>query len=190
MKPFRHPAPSRAARPRQSFRRAFCFVVLAAGCLVSRGLRAEAAPVSIAGVYECEGTVVQTASGYAGPVSLRALLALDFDLPQGSLRHPDITAVEIEQEERHLRIRTRNAGGIVEWSADWSRNGGFEATKDGVKFLLRAKAAGTDGLFMFTLSPVKDGAAMLAKVEQIQTAKLGPAAKEIGSFLFLRAPPR
>lgn len=144
-----------------------------------------AAPVAVAGSYEAEGTVVQNGSGYTGPVSLRALLALDFDLAQGSLRHPDITAVEIEQEEWNLWIRTRHANGAVEWSAGWARNGGFEATKDGVKLLLRAKPGAAD-FFMFTLSPVNDGAALAVKVEKIEATKFGPTGKEIGTFLFLR----
>lgn len=160
-------------------------LVLLAGVAVT-ALRA--APVVVAGTYECEGTVVHAEPAYAGPVSLRALLALDFDLAQGSLRHPDITAVEIEQEEWNLWIRTRNAAGAVEWSAGWQRNGGFEATKDGVKLLLRAKP-GADDFFMFTLSPVNDGAALAVKVEKIEATKFGPTGREIGTFLFLRRQP-
>lgn len=148
-------------------------------------LTLNAAPVSIAGAYESEGTVVQTASPYAGPVSLRALLALDFDLAQGSLRHPDVTAVEIEQEEWNLWIRTRDAKNAVEWSAGWQRNGGFEATDTGVKLLLRPKPGASD-LFMFTLSPINDGAALTVRVEKIEATKFGPVGKEIGTFLFLR----
>lgn len=144
-----------------------------------------AAPAPAAEVYECTGTVVHAESGYDGPVSLRALLALDFDLAQGAARHPDITAVEIEQEKWNLWVRTKTARGGVEWSAGWSRNGGFEPTADGVKLLLRPRP-GADDLFMFTLSRVNQGGALAVKVERVEATKFGPAGKEIGTFLFLR----
>lgn len=178
-----HPLPFPGLAALAPFR-SVCLAFLA--CLFVGSL--QAAPVSVAGTYEAEGTAVQAAGGYTGPVSLRALLALDFDLAQGSLRHPDITAVEVEQEEWNLWIRTRNSAGAVEWSAGWQRNGGFEATKDGVKLLLRAKP-GADDFFMFTLSPVNEGAALAIKVEQIEATKFGPTGKEVGTFLFLRRQP-
>ena len=160
--------------------RALAFFALAA--LALPALRA--GPGSAAGVYECTGTVIHTDSGYDGPVSLRALLALDFDLAQGAVRHPDIAAVEIEQEKWNLWIRTKTARGTVEWSAGWSRNGGFEPTADGVKLLLRSRP-GAGNLFMFTLSSVKEGTALAVKVERIEATNFGPAGKEIGTFLFM-----
>lgn len=143
---------------------------------------------SVAGVYESEGSVVQAESGYNGPVSLRALLALDFDLAQGTLRHTDIPWIQIRQEVESLVIRTRRTGGELEWSAEWKRNGGFEATNDGVKLLLRAKN-NRDDLFMFTLTPVHERAALAVKIQKIEASKFGPVGREIGTFLFLRKNP-
>jgi hypothetical protein len=143
---------------------------------------------SIAGVYESEGSVVAADSSYRGPVSLRALLALDFDLPQGTLRHTEIPTIQIRQEVESLVIRTRRANGELEWSAEWRRNGGFEATDDGVKLLLRSKQ-NRDDLFMFTLSPVHERTALAVKIQKIEASKFGPVGREVGTFLFLRKNP-
>jgi hypothetical protein len=139
----------------------------------------------IAGNYESEGTVVQTDSGYKGPVSLRALLALDFDLAQGTFRHPAIPRIDIRQDSETLAIKSRRTDGSLEWSAEWKRNGGFEATSDGAKLLLRSKT-NRDDLFMFTLSTVNAGGAIAVKIEKIEASKFGPVGREVGTFLFLR----
>jgi hypothetical protein len=158
---------------------ALAFVVLALAAA-----RADSV-ASVAGSYESEGTVVQADSGYNGPVSLRALLALDFDLAQGSLRHPSIAKVDVRQDLSTLAIRTRKAGGELEWSAEWKRNGGFEATKDGVKLLFRGKQ-NRDDVYMFTLTTVNDGGALTVKIEKIEASKFGPVGRNVGTFLFLR----
>jgi hypothetical protein len=141
---------------------------------------------SVVGIYESEGSVVHAESGHEGPVSLRALLALDFDLAQGAARHPEITRVDIQHDVSTLTIRTLKAKGEVEWSAEWKRNGGFEATKDGVKLLVRGKR-NRDDLFMFTLSLINQDAALLVKIERIEPGRVGPIGKPVGTFLFLRA---
>lgn len=143
---------------------------------------------SITGLYESEGSVVHTDSGYDGPVSLRALLALDFNLAQGTLQHTGIPWIQIRQEVDSLVIRTRRTGGELEWSAEWKRNGGFEATDDGVKLLLRAKQ-NRDNLYMFTLTPIKERTALAVKIQKIEASKFGPVGREVGTFLFLRKTP-
>lgn len=142
----------------------------------------------VGGVYESAGTVVEATPAYAGPVSLRALLALELDLALGAQQTANITAVEIEQEDKKLVIRTKDDTGRVEWSGEWRRNGAYEPTKDGVKLLLRAKRFGED-FFMFTLSPVNEGGALVVKVERIRTTTLGPTSEPIGTFLFLKSAP-
>lgn len=146
-----------------------------------------AAPaVSVAGTYDSEGTTVQTESGYDGPVSLRGLLALDFDFAGGVRLHSDITAIEIAQDEKQFSIRALKEDAKPEWSAKWLRNGGFEATPDGVKFLIRP-ARKEEHFFMFTASLLNNGAALLIKIERIQSSPTGPVGAPIGTFLFLRA---
>lgn len=140
----------------------------------------------VGGVYESAGSVVEATPTHDGPVSFRALLGLELDLTLGSHQTANITAVEIEQEEKKLVIRTKDDTGRVEWSGEWRRNGAYEPTRDGVKLLLRAKRHGED-FFMFTLSPVNEGTALAVKVERIRPTVRGPTAEPVGTFLFLRA---
>jgi hypothetical protein len=162
-------------------------VPLACLLLIAGGSGRAAEIAWVGGVYESAGTVVEATPAYAGPVSFRALLGLELDLALGAQQTANITAVEIEQQEKKLVIRTRDDTGRVEWSAEWRRNGAFEATPDGVKLLLRAKRYGED-FFMFTLSPVNEGGALTVRVERIRTTTQGPTAQPVGTFLFLRAP--
>lgn len=145
-----------------------------------------AAPVDISGNYEAEGRVVLAEPAYDGPVSMRALLTLDFDHTRGLRAHGGITKVEIVQEERSLKITTRDADGRQEWTGEWTRNGGFQATEEGVKFLIRTKREGGE-LFMFTLSPAAEGAAISVKVQRIENTNLGPVGFDAGTFLFMRS---
>lgn len=166
-------------------RRLSNFLVLTLACLVLPALRA--APVSVAGAYEGEGTVVTAKPAYDGPVSLRALLALEFDHARGLKSHGGITQIEVVQEERRLKIHTKNAEGRLEWTGEWTRNGGFQATDEGVKFLIRTKREGGD-VFMFTLAPASNGAAMTVQIQRIENTMTGPLGHDVGVFLFLRAP--
>lgn len=163
-----------------------------AGLVLLLGLSAGVVPAEavawIGGVYESAGTVVEATPPYNGPVSLRALLGLELDLALGAQQTTNVTTVEIEQGEKKLVIRTKDDTGRVEWSGEWRRNGAYEATPDGVKLLLRAKRHGED-FFMFTLSPVNEGAALTVRVERIKSTTLGPASQPIGTFLFLKAAP-
>lgn len=161
-------------------------VALAALCLAFAPLRAEV--VSLTGTYDCDGSVVEAADGYNGPVSFRALLGLELDFAAGSIQYAAIPHVEIEQRDRSFTIRTKDERGATEWSAMWERNGGFEPTKDGVKLLLRAKRFGDD-FFMFTLSAVKEGEVLLVEIQRVQATKFGPVGKPVGKFLFLRSKP-
>lgn len=145
-----------------------------------------AAPLDMGGTYEGEGTVVTAKPAYDGPVSLRALLALEFDHARGLKAHGGIAKVEIVQAERSLKIVTRNAAGRQEWSDEWTRNGGFQATEDGVKFLIREKRAGGE-VFMFTLAPAANGNAMSVRIQRIENTMTGPLGHDVGTFLFLRA---
>ncbi len=158
--------------------------VLAVACLALPVLRA--APVSVAGTYEGEGTVVSAKPAYDGPVSLRALLALEFDHARGLKAHGGIPQVQITQAERSLKIETKNAEGRVEWTGEWTRNGGFQATEAEVKFLIRAKREGGE-VFMFTLTPASGGAALTVQIQRIENTMTGPLGHDVGVFLFLRA---
>jgi hypothetical protein len=171
------PARARAARRR--------LAPLALLLLVATGPARAADLAWVGGVYENAGTVVEATPAHDGPVSLRALLSLELDLTLGAHRTANITAVEIEQEDRKLVIRTKDDTGRVEWSGEWRRNGAYEPTKEGVKLLLRTKRQDED-FFMFTLSPVNEGAALAVKVERIRTTARGPTAEPVGTFLFLR----
>jgi hypothetical protein len=157
---------------------------LAVACLAVSALRA--APVSVAGNYEGEGTVVSAKPAYDGAVSLRALLALEFDHARGLKAHGGIAQVEIVQAERSLSIHTKNSEGRLEWTGEWTRNGGFQATNEEVKFLIRAKRGG-DEVFMFTLTPASNGAALTVKIQRIENTMTGPLGHDVGVFLFLRA---
>lgn len=145
-----------------------------------------AAPVSVAGSYEAEGTVVTAKPAYDGPVAMRALLSLEFNHARGRQAHGGIAGFEVVQEERSLKIITKNADGRVEWTGEWTRNGGFQATEEGVKFLIRAKRP-SDEVFMFTLTPASNGAAMTVQIQRIENTMTGPLGHEVGVFLFLRA---
>lgn len=145
-----------------------------------------AAPLDMGGIYEGEGTVVMAKPAYDGPVSLRALLALEFDHERGLKAHGGIAKVEIVQAERSLKIVTKNTEGRQEWSDEWTRNGGFQATDEGVKFLIREKRAGGE-VFMFTLAPAADGAAMSVRIQRIENTMTGPLGHDVGTFVFLRA---
>ncbi len=156
---------------------------LLASLLALPGLRAVS--VDVGGRYDAEGTVVMAQPAYDGPVSLRALLALDFDHARGVKAHGGVTAFEITQEERKLRIQTRTAEGRVEWTGEWTRNGGFEATESGVKFLIRAQRL-ADGMFLFTLNPASDGAALTVRIQRVENSLTGAVGHDVGTFIFLR----
>lgn len=167
---------------RPAFPRFLALLLLFSGL----GLTAlRAAPVDVGGTYEGEGRTVLAEPAYDGSVSLRALLALEFDHARGLRSHGGIAKVEVVQEERSLKITTKNADGRQEWTGEWARNGGFQATEEGVKFLIRTKREGGE-LFMFTLSPAADGAAMTVKIQRIENTNLGPVGFDVGTFLFLR----
>lgn len=168
---------------RVAFIRPFALVALFAGLALNT---LHAAPVSIGGIYEGQGMAVLTEPAYEGPVSLRALLSLDFDHARGLRAHGGITKVEFLQEARSLKVITRDADGRQEWTAGWNRNGGFQATEEGVKFLIRTKTTGGQ-LYMFTLNPASDGRAMTVKIQRIENTNTGPLGFDIGTFLFLRA---
>lgn len=168
---------------RAAFLRPFALVVLFAGLAVSA---LSAAPMNIGGAYEGQGMAVMTEPAYEGPVSMRALLSLDFDYPRGLRAHGGVTRVEFVQEERSLKIITRDADGRQEWTAEWNRNGGFQATAEGVKFLIRTKPTGGQ-LYMFTLNPASEGAAMTVKIQRVENTTRGPIGYDVGTFLFLRA---
>jgi hypothetical protein len=157
--------------------------IVAVACLTTSALRA--APVSVAGEYEGEGTVVMAKPAYDGAVSLRALLALEFDHARGLKAHGGMAKIEIVQEERSLKIHAKDAKGRAEWTGEWTRNGGFQATEDAVKFLIRSKREGGE-VFMFTLAPASDGAAMTVQVQRIENTMTGPLGHDVGTFLFLR----
>jgi hypothetical protein len=174
------------ATPRRFSRLSLFLLTVAATCFIWAPARASMP--SITGTYESEGSIIETDSDYAGPVSLRALFGLELDLAAGSITHADITRVEIEQRDRTFTVRTKEANGATEWSGTWERNGGYEPTKDGVKILLRHARFGDD-FFMFTLSSMKEGEVLLVEVQRIQAGKFGPIGKPVGKFLFLRIPP-
>lgn len=165
-------------------RRLSLLVALAVAGLVLPAL--QAAPVSVAGTYEAEGTVVMAKPAYEGTVAMRALLSLEFNHARGRQAHGGIAGFEIVQEERSLKIITKNADGRIEWTGEWTRNGGFQATEEGVKFLIRAKRP-SDEVFMFTLSPASNGAAMTVQIQRIENTMTGPLGHDVGVFLFLRA---
>lgn len=168
---------------RPAFSRSLAVLFLFSG-LALNALRA--APVNIAGTYEGEGTVVMAKPEYSGTVSLRALLALEFDHARGLRAHGTHLKVEVVQEERILKIHTKDDKGRHEWTGEWTRNGGFQATEDGVKFLIRTKREGGE-VFMFTLAPASDGAAMTVQIQRIENTMTGPLGHDVGTFLFLRA---
>lgn len=145
-----------------------------------------AAPAQVGGTYEAEGTVVTTKPDYTGTVSLRALLALEFDHARGLKSHGGVRQVELLQAERSLKITSRDAEGRPEWTGEWTRNGGFQATPDVVKFLIRAKPP-SEEVFMFTLAPAAGGAALSVMIQRIETTMTGPLGYDVGTFLFLRA---
>jgi hypothetical protein len=167
---------------RPAIPRSLALLLLFSGLALSA---VRAAPVSVAGVYEGEGTVVMAQPEYSGMVSLRALLALDFAHDLALRTYGTHLKVEIVQEERRLKIHTKDAKGRHEWTGEWTRNGGFQATEAGVKFLIRSKRQGGD-VFMFTLAPAADGAAMTVQIQRIEHTVTGPLGHDIGTFLFLR----
>jgi hypothetical protein len=162
-------------------------VLLLAVTLTAPGLL-RAAPVSIAGSYENEGTVIASASAYRGPVTLRGLLGLEFDHALGVLRHAHISRVEINQRDDSLRIDLFDDWDQNDWHGRWRNNGGFEANADGVKFLLRS-VQHREELILFTVTPVNAGAALLVRVQFVHASMFGPSGTEIGVFYFARREP-
>jgi len=104
----------------------------------------------------------------------------------GSVEHASVARVEIVQRDRSLTLRTKDTDKKQVWTGTWERNGGYEPTPDGVKILLRHARFGDD-FFMFTLTTINDGTALLVDVQRIQATKFGPVGKPFGKFLFLRA---
>ncbi len=147
-----------------------------------------AAPISIAGSYEAEGTVIEADSPYRGPVSWRALLGLEFDHALGVLQHAHVTRVEIIQRDDSLRIDLFDDLDLNHWHGRWRNNGGFEASAESVKFLLRAPQQ-RDDLFLFTVTPVNAGAALLVRVQAVHASTFGPSGTELGLFYFARREP-
>ncbi|HEX2860361.1 MAG TPA: hypothetical protein VHN79_01925 [Lacunisphaera sp.] len=185
MKPASLPALTCAVTRGSFVRFTLALVAVGVACVLPAPLRA--AVPSLSGTYESEGSIIETTSDYAGPVSLRALLALELDLALGAKKHADISRIEIEQKDRTFTIRTRDEKNAVEWTGRWERNGGYEATPEGVKILLRPSRASAD-LFMFTLTTIKDGAVLMVEVQRVEPGKFGPLGKPVGKFLFLRVP--
>lgn len=165
--------------------------LLPSALLLLAALRLSAAPVSVAGVYENEGLVIATESAYRGPVSLRALLGLEFDHALGVLQHAAVSQVKIDQRDDSLLVRLLDDRGTVDWHGRWRDNGGFEADAECVKFLLRAPQSHED-VFLFTLTPVHSGAGLLVRVQFVHATTFGPGGTPVGEFLFLRVadPPR
>jgi hypothetical protein len=163
-------------------------LTLASACLLTALAQAASPLPSITGTYDSEGSVVESESGYTGAVSLSGLLGLQLDLAAGSIEHGSVARVEIEQRDRTFTVRTKDDDNKQVWTGTWERNGGYEATKDGVKILLRHARFGED-FFMFTLTTINEGAALLVEVQRIQATKFGPVGKPFGKFLFLRASP-
>lgn len=162
------------------------FLLVACALLAASSLRA--APVSIAGIYENEGTVIESASAYRGPVTLRALLGLEFDHALGTLRHAHISRVEINQRDDSLRIDLLDDWDQNDWHGLWRNNGGFEANAECVKFLLRSPQHRED-LILFTVTPVNAGAALLVRVQAVHASTFGPSGTELGLFYFARSEP-
>lgn len=156
--------------------------------LLLAALRLSAAPVSVAGVYENEGLVIAAAPPYRGPVTLRALLGLEFDHALGVLQHAAVSQVEISQRADSLLVRLRDERGAVDWHGRWRDNGGFEADTESVKFLLRAPEDRED-VFLFTLTPANAGAALLVRVQYVHASTFGPSGTELGLFYFARREP-
>jgi hypothetical protein len=163
-------------------------LILVGACLTPVWMSAASPLPSITGDYDSEGSVVESESGYTGVVSLSGLLGLELDLAAGSIAHGAVARVEIEQRDRTFTVRTRDNDNKQVWTGTWERNGGYEPTKDGVKILLRHARFGED-FFMFTLTTINEGGALLVEVQRIQATKFGPVGKPFGKFLFLRASP-
>lgn len=162
------------------------FLSLAGMLFATRSLCADS--VSIAGIYENEGAVIESASPYRGPVSLRALLELEFDHALGVLQHAHINRVEINQRDDSLRLDLFDDSDLNHWHGRWRNNGGFEANAESVKFLLRAPQQ-RDDLFLFTVTPVNAGAALLVRVQFVHASTFGPSGTEVGLFYFARREP-
>ncbi len=165
------------------FRVLLGLIAPAVACVAALSL--PAAVPSLTGDYDSEGSVVESESGYSGTVSLSALLSLQLDLAAGSIEHGSVARVEIEQRDRTFTVRTKDTDNKQVWTGTWERNGGYEPTEQGVKILLRHARFGDD-FFMFILSPINDGAALLVDVQRIQASRFGPTGKPFGKFLFLR----
>ena len=159
--------------------------LLLSALLLLAALRLSAAPVSVAGVYENEGLVIAAEPPYRGPVTLRALLGLEFDHALGVLQHAAVSQVEISQRTDSLLVRLLDERGAVDWHGRWRDNGGFEANAECVKFLLRAPQDRED-VFLFTLTPVHSGAGLLVRVQFVHATTFGPGGTPVGEFLFLR----
>lgn len=162
--------------------------LLLSALLLLAALRLPAAPVSVAGVYENEGSVIAAESSYRGPVTLRALLGLEFDHALGVLQHAAVSQVEISQRTDSLLVRLLDERGAVDWHGRWRDNGGFEANAECVKFLLRAPQDRED-VFLFTLTPVHSGAGLLVRVQFVHATTFGPSGTELGLFYFARREP-
>ena len=143
--------------------------------------------LDVSGTYEAAGKVLSQPDGPAGgPVSLRALLALEFDHERAAVIHEATVRVKLEQAARSFRIKCLDGEGAATWQHEWKLHEGYDSDKEKVRLLLRYPTKEEPGL-LFLLRLGERNELLTVEIQRVTHAWYGAAFKPAGTFYFLRA---
>ncbi len=148
----------------------------------------EARAVNVSGIYTDAGNTAPSDSQRAAvPVSLQALLGLEFDSDLASPAYSPASRVEITQTDTFFRIICRDPFGAETWSGQWKVGQGYGIEEGRVKLVFRSKRHEPDA-FLFLLGPAGEGALLVVEVQRVTPTSFGPGATLQGLFVFERVP--
>jgi hypothetical protein len=121
------------------------------------------------------------------PVSLQALLTLEFDRDLAGPQFSPASRIEITQTDTFFRIICKDPFGAETWTGQWKMGQGY-GTEDGrVHLIFRSKRHEPDD-FLFVLNSTGPDKLLVVEVQRITPTSFGPAAKLQGMYVFERAP--
>jgi hypothetical protein len=121
------------------------------------------------------------------PVSLQALLTLEFDRNLAGPQFSPASRIEITQTDTFFRIICKDSFGAETWTGQWKMGQGY-GTEDGkVQLIFRSKRHEPDD-FLFLLGSTGKDKMLVVEVRRITPTAFGPAAKLQGMYVFERLP--
>ena len=149
----------------------------------------EAEAENLSGVYLDAGSAAvapgEPEQAAAAPVSLQALLTLEFDSELAGPQYSPASRVEITQTDTYFRIFCKNSDGSETWTGQWKMGEGYGTEAGKVKLVFRSKRHEPDD-FLFLLGSTGKDRMLVVEVQRITPTSFGPVAKLQGLFVFER----